>query len=273
MIGGPGLRSGSSVTTDELTASDPASAGDFDYSNTMDGSNNSAIHHGHSPPSMQSPVLQADDGFDKITMDFDSIIGNDLESSQPRKSVNSDNTSVNSEMILEKLQAELNGGTSELKGMGGVSPLDHVKGKVGDIGDELDIAILDNLISTGGEGSNLPQETGNQQGQESSDSNMDQIFNDNQSVSSMDKLLNGPLIDMDGHNDSNAGDDINTIDKKNPNTANTLKKVDSGESLCDSMASLPSIGKISPNASFANINNTGMQKEQIQQQQQQAMLL
>eukprot|EP00531_Pseudo-nitzschia_arenysensis_P006721 CAMPEP_0116126856 /NCGR_PEP_ID=MMETSP0329-20121206/6544_1 /TAXON_ID=697910 /ORGANISM="Pseudo-nitzschia arenysensis, Strain B593" /LENGTH=844 /DNA_ID=CAMNT_0003620945 /DNA_START=569 /DNA_END=3103 /DNA_ORIENTATION=- len=301
LIGGAGSRSANSDSTDELTASDPATTDDFNYANAIDNSNFNNMN-GRSSPTVQSSSLFGDDAFDKINMDFDSIMANnDLDTSNNlstsyntggKGGIHSSDTSVNSEMLFDKLNAEL-GGTSELKGMGH-SPGENSKGKLGDIGDELDMELLDALMPNEEDAGNPSTSGSNQAGegvQQGSDSSMDQLLKSfpnaaggngpSSDDASIDKLLNIPLIDMEGHNPNNNNNSDSNNKKGDSNTANinlSLKKVDSTESLCDSMASLPSIGHISPNVSFANLNNSNMQTSmqqqmQQQQQQQQAMLM
>jgi len=129
MIGGSASRS--SDTTDDHTASDPVGANDC---------STNPIPHSSVP-------IFGDDAFEKINMDFD-LSG---ESSKPRSS----DTSLASEMFLEKLY------NSELKGMIEMenSPEDNSKigisSKLGDIGDELNMDLLeDNLFPNGDYGDN-----------------------------------------------------------------------------------------------------------------------
>jgi len=255
MIGGSSNRSSGSGSTDELTASDPA-APDNEFSS---GVNLSGIH---SPPgpTANSPPIFGDDAFDKIDMDFD--LSNDLDVSNPASSSlglkpsafpSSCDNSVNSETLLEKMVLSDLDGEPELKGMVGVtnSPEENTKmgmsSKLGDIGDELDMDLFDDLLPDGEGGKN-----NNQQPQEGSDSTMDKLFKDgniSDSDTNMEKLLNMPLIDVDGQKPSATS---------GSNTANinlSLKNVGSNGSLADSVGSLPSIGAISPNASFQQLGN------------------
>lgn len=274
MIGGSSKRSSGSGSTDELTASDPA-APDNEFSS---GVNLSGIH---SPPgpTANSPPIFGDDAFDKIDMDFD--LSNDLDVSNPASSSlglkpsgfpSSCDNSVNSETLLEKMVLSELDGESELKGMIGEtnSPEENMKmgisSKLGDIGDELDMDLFDDLLPDGDGGKN-----NNQQPQEGSDSSMDKLFKDgniSDSDTNMEKLLNMPLIDVDSQKPSAA------IGSNTADINLSLKNVGSNGSLADSVGSLPSIGAISPNASFQQLanknaaaNNAAMAQQASVQQQ------
>jgi len=300
MIGGPGSRSSSSDAGDDLTTRNPATQEDvfsnnsaaFDHNNKNTSNSNNNSFYGSSP---QPASIFGDEAFDKINIDFDSTMANDLEFNNPSSydallsssksggGPGSD-TSVNSAMYLDKfIHSDLG---SEPKGMTGVEDSNMgIDSKLGDIGDELDTELMakflydvDNDNNITGGGANKPMDV----------------------VSSMDpfpesgaqKLYHSPLFDFDAHNPlptTSSGTNSNNVSvnnsrdnsrksDSNSNTANinlSLKNVGSNGSLCDSLGSLPSIGNIPPNESFqitaSQVTSNPMSNYNAQQQQQTSM--
>jgi hypothetical protein len=299
MIGGPGSRSSSSDTGDDLITRNPATQDDvFSHSSAAFDQNNN--NGGHSSSQAQSLSIFGDEAFDKINIDFDSALLNDMEFGNPSShdvlsskpgGVTSSDTSVNSEMCIDKfIHSELGGGGSEPKGMTGVgkcSPEDDlnmgIDSKLGDIGDELDTALMEKFLFDVDDNDNQigdykPSDvfpascssqsaaglSNHQQAQgvtEGSDSSMDLMFKlgNNYSNNNSDTLFDFdthnplPTTTRTGGNNKNASANNNNSRKIDSNTANinlTLNSMGSNGSLCDSLGSLTSVSNISHNESF-----------------------
>jgi hypothetical protein len=310
MIGGSGSRSSSSDTGDDLTTRNSATQDDafsnssaaFDHNTNNNSNSNNNSFYGSSP---QPASIFGDEAFDKINIDFDSTMANDLEFNNPSShdvllsssklgGGPASDTSVNSEMYLDKFIYSEPG--SEPKGMTGVEDSKiGIDLKLGDIGDELDTELMSKFLSDVDNDSNI---TGGG------------VTKPSNGVTSMDpfmesgtqKLYQSPLFDFDAHNPlptTSSGTNSNNVSvnnsrdnsrksDSNSNTANiniSLKNGGSNGSLCDSLGSLPSISNIAPNEPFPtasqvtsnpmsisnNSNYNAQHEQQLQQQQQTSM--
>ena len=288
MIGNSASRG--SEPTDEFDPMDPATIDDSVLSSPI--------------PAGQSSSGYGDDVFDdRISMDFDSIMANDLDATiQPSSSygksngISSDN-SVSSDAYEKLVHSEL-GGEVDFKGLN--SPEDNkigINSRIGDIGDGLDVDLLADVINSGIEGNTtspvpvvsgensmreLPVHSQDLQGTtEGADPSVDDLLKalDDKDISdkSIDKafehLVNSEIISLDYNNprlstSSGVKSSKSNGSKNDSNTTNinlSLKNsADSVGSLCDSVGSLPSIGGVGNLVSAASMPN--MQHSRLQQQ-------
>lgn len=255
---------------------------------------------------------------DKISMNFDDNMAFDLDTSNPPSSsyaksggISSDN-SVSSDVYLEKMMnSDLGGG--EFRGMN--SPENNtigVSSKVGDIGDELDMDLLADVINSGiGDNTTSPSTTPvpvvsgensmrelqhNQDLQgpgESADSSINHFLKafpdskgnqkgnaDTSIDKSIEQLINIPIINLDNHkpdHSTSSGDRSNNHTNGSKNDTNTtnisLSLKNSGDSVGSLCDSIGSLPSIGVGNLVPNESFSDMQQSRLKQQQQENALL